>query len=98
VEPDGDARSDLWFMYHLGQRIRAKLAGSADPADRPVLDLTWDYPPEGPLDEPSADALLAEISGFGADGEPLSAYTQLKDDGSTGPVVAGSIAVSTPAA
>jgi formate dehydrogenase major subunit len=27
--------------------------------------------------------VLAEINGFGADGEPLSAYTQLKDDGST---------------
>ena len=28
VEPAGDARSDLWFIYHLGRRIRAKLAGS----------------------------------------------------------------------
>ncbi len=35
VPPDGDARSDLWFMYHLGRRIRAKLAGSTDPTDRP---------------------------------------------------------------
>ena len=26
VEPPGDARSDLWFAYHLGKRIRAKLA------------------------------------------------------------------------
>jgi formate dehydrogenase major subunit len=23
VEPPGDARSDLWFMYHLGQRLKA---------------------------------------------------------------------------
>jgi formate dehydrogenase major subunit len=83
VEPAGDARSDLWFMYHLGRRIRDRLADSADPADRPVLDLTWDYPTEGKHDEPSADAVLAEINGFGADGEPLSAYTELRDDGST---------------
>jgi formate dehydrogenase major subunit len=83
VEPAGDARSDLGFMYHLGRRIREKLAGSTDPADRPVQDLTWNYPTEGALDEPSADAVLAEINGFGADGEPLSAYTQLADDGST---------------
>jgi formate dehydrogenase major subunit len=83
VPPAGDARSDLWFMYHLGRRIREKLAGSTDPADRPVLDLTWDYPVEGPQDEPSAEAVLAEINGFGADGKPLSAYTQLRDDGST---------------
>ena len=28
VEPAGDARSDLWFMFHLGRLIREKLAGS----------------------------------------------------------------------
>ncbi|WP_030382984.1 MULTISPECIES: formate dehydrogenase [unclassified Streptomyces] len=83
VEPEGDARSDLWFMYHLGRRIREKLAGSTDPMDRPVLDLAWDYPVTGPLDEPVADAVLAEINGHGPDGSPLSAYTELKDDGST---------------
>ena len=26
VEPAGDARSDLWFAYHLGRIIREKLA------------------------------------------------------------------------
>ncbi|MGD6756065.1 formate dehydrogenase [Streptomyces sp. BH105] len=83
VEPTGDARSDLWFMYHLGRRIKEKLAGSTDPMDRAVLDLTWDYPVEGPLQEPVADAVLAEINGRGPDGAPLSAYTELKDDGST---------------
>jgi formate dehydrogenase major subunit len=82
-EPDGDARSELWFMYHLGKRIREKLAGSTDPMDRPVLDLTWDYPTEGSHDEPSADCVLAEINGFDADGEPLSSYQDLKSDGST---------------
>ena len=30
VEPPGDARSDLWFAYHLGRRIREKLAASTD--------------------------------------------------------------------
>jgi formate dehydrogenase major subunit len=83
VEPPGDARSDLQFYYELGQRIRAKLAGSTDERDRPLLDLTWDYPEEGPLHEPSADAVLREVNGTGPDGNVLSAYTQLKDDGST---------------
>jgi formate dehydrogenase major subunit len=83
VEPAGDARSDLWFYYHLGRIIRQKLADSAEEIDRPLLDLTWDYPTEGTLDEPSADAVLAEISGRDADGHYLSGYTQLKDDGST---------------
>ncbi|MER7398153.1 formate dehydrogenase [Streptomyces sp. NPDC000151] len=83
VEPDGDARSDLWFMYHLGRRIKEKLAASTDPMDRAIQDLAWDYPVQGELDEPVADAVLAEINGRGPDGAPLSAYTQLADDGST---------------
>jgi formate dehydrogenase major subunit len=83
VDPAGDARSDLWFYYHLGRIIREKLAGSADPRDRPLLDLTWDYPTEGPYDDPSADAVLTEINGTDAAGNLLSGYTQLRDDGST---------------
>jgi formate dehydrogenase major subunit len=83
LEPPGDARSDLAFMYDLGQRIRAKLAGSADERDRPVLDLTWDYPEEGEHREPSAAAILAELNGYAADGTPLASFTQLADDGST---------------
>jgi formate dehydrogenase major subunit len=83
VEPGGDARSDLWFTYHLGRRIREKLAGSADEMDRPLLDLTWDYPVKGLLDEPDAEAVLAEINGWDARSHPLGSYLQLKDDGST---------------
>ncbi len=83
IEPPGDCRSELWFMFHLGRRIRAKLAASTDPKDRPILDLTWDYPTQGPHEEPSADAVLAEINGFDGDGRPLSGYTALKADGST---------------
>ncbi|HET9059926.1 MAG TPA: formate dehydrogenase [Acidimicrobiales bacterium] len=83
VEPEGEARSDLWFMYHLGRKIRQKLAGSTDPVDAPVLELTWDYPTEGRIEEPKAQAVLAEINGFDADGSPLASYQQLNDDGST---------------
>jgi len=85
VEPEGDCRSDLWFYFHLGRIVREKLAARAraDDRDRPVLDLTWDYPVSGESDEPSADAVLREINGSGADGKPLSAYTALKGDGST---------------
>jgi len=83
VPPAQDARSDLWFTYHLGRRIREKLAASSDEMDRPVLDLTWDYPVHGPLDEPSAEAVLAEVNGWDAEGKPLSGFAQLKEDGST---------------
>jgi formate dehydrogenase major subunit len=83
VEPPGDSRSELWFYYHLGRIIREKLAGSADEMDRPVQELTWDYPTEGSIAEPSADAVLAEINGWDADGQPLASYEQLNEDGST---------------
>jgi formate dehydrogenase major subunit len=83
LDPKGDCRSDLWFMYHLGRIVRDKLAGSADPKDRAVLDLAWDYPTEGAHDDPKAEAVLREINGWGPDGEALSSFTQLKADGST---------------
>ncbi len=88
VEPGGEARSDLWFTFHLGRIIREKLAASQDEMDRPILDLTWDYPtkssPTRPeIVEPEAEAVLAEINGWDAQGGPLSSYEQLNDDGST---------------
>jgi formate dehydrogenase major subunit len=83
VDPQGDCRSELWFLYHLGRRIRAKLAGSTEPRDRPVLDLTWSYPTVGELEEPSADAVLREVNGVGPNGKALAKYLELKPDGST---------------
>ncbi|HKN98398.1 MAG TPA: molybdopterin dinucleotide binding domain-containing protein, partial [Pseudonocardiaceae bacterium] len=83
VEPPGAARSELWFTFHLGRILREKLADSTDERERPLLDLTWDYPTKGAIAEPDAETVLAEINGFDADGKPLSSYLQLKDDGST---------------
>jgi formate dehydrogenase major subunit len=84
VEPSGDCRSELWFFHHLGRRIREKLAGSTDERDRPVLDLTWDYPTSGGHAEPSAEAVLAEINGVDlATGRPLDSYAQMRNDGTT---------------
>ena len=83
VEPRHDCRSDLWFYYHLGRIIRERLAGSTDARDRPLLDLTWDYPTSGQRAEPSAEAVLREISGTGPDGRALSSSGQLAADGST---------------
>jgi formate dehydrogenase major subunit len=83
VDPEGDCRSELWFYYHLGRLIRERLAGSTDERDRPVLDLTWDYPTHGEHAEPSAEAVLAEINGWGPDGKALGSYKELEPDGST---------------
>ncbi|MEN3285480.1 MAG: formate dehydrogenase major subunit [Solirubrobacteraceae bacterium] len=84
VAPRGDCRSELWFMYHLGRIVREKLAGSTLPRDRAVLDLTWDYPTEGELAEPDADAVLREIGGVDlTTGKEVPDYLPLKADGST---------------
>src|SRR5436305_6197377 len=83
LDPPGDARSELHWIYHLGKAVRDKLADSEDPRDRPILDLTWVYPVEGPHQEPNAEAVLQEINGRGPDGKMLSTYEELKDDGST---------------
>ncbi len=84
VESPGDARSELWFFYHLGRRMREKLAGSTDPRDRLLFDMTWDYPVHGERDEPDAHAVLKEINGYDVtSGELLPGYTSLKADGST---------------
>ena len=84
VDPPGDARSELWFFFHLGRMLRERLAGSTDERDRPLLDLVWDYPVHGEIEEPDAEAVLKEINGYEvATGRPLSSYTEMKADGST---------------
>jgi len=84
VEPPGDCRSELDFIFKLGQRLKELYANSADPKDRPIRDMTWDYPTEGPRLEPSAEAVLQEINGYTANDRKLvDGFTALKDDGST---------------
>ncbi len=84
VEPTGDCRSELWFMYHLGRLVREKLAGSSAERDRAVLELTWDYPTEGAHDDPDAEAVLREIGGVDlTTGKEVPDYLPLDDDGST---------------
>jgi formate dehydrogenase major subunit len=84
IDPPGDARSELHFMYHLGRRMKKLYEDSSDPKDRPILDVTWDYPTQGEHEEPDADAVLAEISGWTLpDRKPLAGFKDLKDDGST---------------
>ncbi|HSJ20340.1 MAG TPA: formate dehydrogenase, partial [Nocardioidaceae bacterium] len=84
VEPSGDCRSELWFFYHLGRLVRERLAGSTEDKDRPLLDLTWDYPLHGEHDEPDAESVLKEINGYEVEsGRPLSTFLEMQDDGST---------------
>lgn len=86
IEPPGDCQSELQFFFNLGKKIKSILADSTLDRDKPIQDLTWDYPT---LDsgEPDAEAVLKEINGTYLTGEktgqPLSSYTEMKADGST---------------
>jgi formate dehydrogenase major subunit len=70
VDPPDDARSDLWFTYHLGRLLKERYAGSQEGRDRPIQSLVWDYvDPEANApwrikDEPSAELVLKEINGY----------------------------------
>src|SRR5262249_11253320 len=80
--PDGDCRSDLWFVWNLGRRLKKLYQGSSKPQDQAIQALTWDYHydqhprlPDGRFsrieDEPDAAKVLQEINGF---------YTNRKDE------------------
>ncbi len=85
IEPKGDQRSELDFMFKLGRRLKKLYGGEYDQKRNwPIRDLTWDYPTHGELDEPSAEAVLHEINGYTVAGlKPVDGFTDLKDDGST---------------
>ncbi|MDX6466724.1 MAG: formate dehydrogenase major subunit [Gaiellaceae bacterium] len=84
VEPKEDCRSDLWFYFHLGRMIKERLEDSKQARDELVQYLQWDYPTHSQIQEPDAEAVLAEIGGREvATGSFIDAYPKLKDDGST---------------
>jgi formate dehydrogenase major subunit len=84
VDPPAHCRSDLWFIYHLGKRLKALYAGSTDPKDAPIRNLMWDYPEVGANRDPSAEAVLKEINGYTWPArEQLQSAQQLAADGST---------------
>lgn len=84
VDPPGDCRSDLWFFYHLGKRLKKLYAESTDLQDEPIKNLYWDYPEIGPNRDPSAEAVLKEINGYTwEDKKQLEGIKKIKDDGTT---------------
>src|SRR5687767_15682058 len=92
ADPPGDCRTDTWFYYQLGKRLKAKYADSTNPRDIGFRNLVWEYEPEPgapsspqTAGEPDALKLLREINGFqtGDPAQHLTGFAQLKDDGST---------------
>jgi formate dehydrogenase major subunit len=84
VDAPGDARSEAWFLFHLGRRLKAKAAGDRRRRQRALRALTWDYRTEGPHDEPVVADILQEINGrHVADRSLVDGFTALAADGST---------------
>ncbi|MEP7067440.1 MAG: molybdopterin dinucleotide binding domain-containing protein, partial [Gemmatimonadota bacterium] len=92
AEPPENCRTDTWFYYQLGKRLKAKYANSTNPRDEGFKHLVWDYerdehsaePPDA-KGEPDELKLLREINGYQTADitKHLSGFAELKDDGST---------------
>jgi len=91
ADPPDDCRSNLWFTYHLGKKIKALYKDSTRDRDWAIRNLTWDYEPEPSevaswriKDEPSAYKALKEINGYTwKDKKPVPSFANLAEDGST---------------
>ena len=75
IDPPDDCRSDLWFVYNLGKKIKKLYEHSTDEKDAPIKALTWDYDyehepklPNGRVSriegEPDANRIIQEINGY----------------------------------
>jgi formate dehydrogenase major subunit len=90
VDPPDDARTDLWFTFHLGARLKALYKDSKEKRDWAIRNLHWDYmnPKENEQwrikDEPSPDLIMREINGYTwADKKLVAGFAALQDNGST---------------
>jgi formate dehydrogenase major subunit len=89
AEAPGDCRTDVWFTYQLGKRLKKLYANSEASRDQGFKNLTFDYESDDPKErehgEPDVKKLLKEINGYySADpGKHVEGFAALKDDGST---------------
>jgi formate dehydrogenase major subunit len=84
VDPPGDARSESWFIYHLGRRLKERAAYDPRPRNAGLNALWWDYRIEGKDQEPDVEQILQEINGWTvADRKLVGGFADLKADGST---------------
>ncbi len=74
LDPPDDCRSDAWFLYQLGKKLKELYAGSTLARDQALLALTWDYErkhrhvlPDGTPSriegEPDLEKILREVNG-----------------------------------
>ena len=89
TEPPGDCRTDVWFTYQLGKRLKKLYADSQAARDQGFKNLLFDYEHEDPkerqIGEPDPRKLLKEMNGYYSDdpSKHLPGFAVLADDGST---------------
>jgi formate dehydrogenase major subunit len=85
--PPGQCRSDPWFTYQLGLRLKRLYAQSTLSRDQGIRNLVWDYEARDPAipGEPDIQKVLREINGYrtGHPEQHLASFADLADDGST---------------
>jgi formate dehydrogenase major subunit len=89
AEAPGDCRTDVWFTYQLGKRLKKLYADSQAPRDQGFKNLIFDYEHENArereIGDPDPKKLLKEMNGyFSADpARHVPGFAALADDGST---------------
>jgi formate dehydrogenase major subunit len=89
TEAPGDCRTDVWFTYQLGKRLKKLYADSQAARDQGFKNLLFDYehpdPKERQIGEPDPRKLLKEMNGYYTDdpAKHLPGFAVLADDGST---------------
>lgn len=93
--PPGEAKTDIWIMAQLHERLKALYQAEGGPFPDPILNLHWPYKER---EEPTPEEIAKEINGSAlADvtdpldatkvlvkaGQQLDGFAQLRDDGST---------------
>jgi len=93
--PPGEAKSDVWIMAQLGQRLKALYQKEGGTFPDPIVNLTWNYKDPG---DPTPEELAMELNGSVLEtvtdpadstkvllekGKQLGSFAVLRDDGTT---------------
>jgi formate dehydrogenase major subunit len=91
----GEAKSDVWIMAQLGQRLKALYQKEGGAFPDPIVNLTWNYKDPG---DPTPEELARELNGSALEdvpdpndatkmilqkGKQLVSFAALRDDGTT---------------
>lgn len=80
VKPQGDAKSDLWYLNRLALELKKLYRDDPEAVfPDPITNLNWDYG-----EDPDVHLVAREVNGYTvADKKQVANFTELKDDGAT---------------